>query len=92
MPAPTLLAQVAARDGDVGVSATTSAKTNRRFRTLPTTRLTRGPDQRYEEVAMGCLPLLPAMPDEASIERSLVQAGQTLCHRSTQKRGVRDRE
>jgi len=41
MPGPTLLVQVAARDSCAGTSATTSAKTNMRFRTLPTTRLTR---------------------------------------------------
>src|SRR5688500_449443 len=56
MPGPTLLAQVAARAALVGVSATTSAMTIRRFRTLPTVGLTRGPDQRYEEVAERCLP------------------------------------
>jgi hypothetical protein len=55
MPGPTLLAHVAARDGDAGANATTSAKTIRRFRTLPTVCLTRGRDQRYEEVAARCL-------------------------------------
>src|SRR5438270_13450568 len=47
MPGPTLLVHVAALEPYVGMSAATSAKTNRRLRTLPTTRLTRGPGQRY---------------------------------------------
>jgi len=55
MPGPTLFTHVAARDGDAGASATTSAKTNPRFRTLPTVCLTRGCDQRYEVVAERCL-------------------------------------
>src|SRR5256885_13308075 len=92
MPGPTLLVQVAARESDIGVSATTSAKTKRRFRTLPTTCLTRSRDQRYVRVAERCLLLLPAMPDEPRLERSLVQASQALCHPGTQKRRVRGRE
>src|SRR2546428_13536232 len=71
MPGPTLLVHVAARESDVGVSATTSAKTKRRFRTLPTTCLTRGRDQRYVKVTERCLLLLPSMPDEARLERPL---------------------
>jgi hypothetical protein len=50
-----VLAQVAALAPLVGVSARTSAETNRRLRTLPTTCLTRGCDERYEEVAEWCL-------------------------------------
>src|SRR2546428_9038436 len=91
MPGPTLLVQVAARESEVGESATTSAKTNKRFRTLPTTCLTRGRDQRYVKVAERCLLLLPAMPDEPRLERSLVQASQALCHPRTQKRRGRGR-
>src|SRR5437867_3746483 len=81
MPGPTLLAHVAACDSCVGVSATTSAKTNMRLRALPTVCLTRGHDQRYEEVAERCRrePLLPAMPNEPRLERSLVQSSQALC-------------
>src|SRR6185503_16769487 len=80
MPGPTLLVQVAARDGLAGMSTRTSAKTTRRLRTLPTTRLTRERVQRYEEVAVGCLSLLPAMPDESCLERSLVQSSEALRH------------
>src|SRR5258706_13147493 len=92
MPGPVLLVQVAARAADVGVSATTSAKPIRRFRTLPTTRLTRERSARYEEVAKGCLLLLPAMPDEPGLERAFVQAREAFRHGRSHERGVRDRE
>src|SRR5437899_7870127 len=94
MPGPTLLAHVAARDAYDGMSAAISAKTNRRLRTLPTTRLTRGRGQRYVKVAERCLrePLLPAMPDEPCRERSFVQWSQSLCHTRPQQWGMRDRE
>ena len=92
MPGPTLLEHVAARVSCAGVSAMTSAKTIRRFRTLPTTCLTRGCGERYEEVAMECLSLPPAMPDEPCLERSLVQSSQAFRHRRPQQRCVRDRE
>src|SRR5437879_1199903 len=94
MPGPTVLVHVAARDAYDGISAMTSARTNRRLRALPTSRLTREQGHRYVKVADRCLrePLLPAMPDEPRLERSLVQSGQALCHRRPQQWGVRDRE
>src|SRR5438094_6663779 len=55
MPGPMLLVHVAALEPYVGMSAPTSAKTNRRLRTLPTTRLTHGPGQPYVKVAERCL-------------------------------------
>src|ERR1700694_1069528 len=85
MPGPTLLAHVADRDSCVGVSARTSAKTNRELRTLPTIRLTRGRDRRYEEVARRCLRSLPAVPDEPRLERSLVESSQAPRHRRPQE-------
>src|SRR2546423_14762116 len=91
IPGPVLLAHVAACDGDAGVSATTSAKTNRRFRTLPTTCLTRDRDQRYEEVADRVLPVISsdvrraqprtiACPSESAVSPS--RAAEAACSKS----------
>src|ERR1700716_3724873 len=77
MPGPTLLVQVAARVAYVGASATTSAKTNRRLRTLPTTRLTRGRDQRYVKVADRCLRLVTSIDALRALPRTIACQGES---------------
>src|SRR6266566_7184107 len=71
MPGPTLLAHVAARDAYDGVSADTSAKTNRRLRTLPTTRLTRGRGLRYVKVAERCLRTATSSDGRRALPRTI---------------------
>src|SRR5207237_9041257 len=71
MPGPTLLAHVAARDAYDGISAATNAKTNRRLRTLPTTRLTRGRSQRYVKVAERCLRVVTSSDARRALPRTI---------------------
>src|SRR5207244_10753443 len=71
MPGPTLRAHVAAREAYVGMSAAISAKTNRRLRTLPTTRLTRGRGQRYVKVAERCLRIVTSSDARRALPRTI---------------------
>src|SRR5437667_12886937 len=71
MPGPTLLAHVAARDAYVGMSAATSANTNRRLRALPTTRLTRGRGEQYVKVAERCLPIVTPSDARRALPRTI---------------------
>src|SRR5207253_5929737 len=71
MPGPTLLAHVAARDAYDGMSAATNAKTNRRLRTLPTTRLTHRRGQRYVKVAERCLSIVTSSDARRALPRMI---------------------
>src|SRR5437588_12393025 len=71
MPGPTLLVHVAALEPYVGMSAATNAKTNRRLRTLPTTRLTRGRGQRYVKVAERCLRVVTSSDARRALPRTI---------------------